>query len=192
MTSKNESYWAKVLFREFVSHFIEMTDEDIVKDVRRSIVALTKLSDDGDSFGAKMVNWANERRTVYKASAANGSMGGRPKKNDGAMVKLPEHLVYGCNENVFLTMDQHTELAKRLGNVNELARLVDNFSNALADGSKKSQNHFATLCNWISFRNEQASKGDANNTLKFEDWNEKSARIYNEAIARLEAKYGGG
>ena len=60
-----------------------MNDAEIVNDVKKSIIALTKLSETGESFGAKMVKWANERidSNAAKASAANGSKGGRPRKN---------------------------------------------------------------------------------------------------------------
>lgn len=78
----HESFWAKVLFREFTGHFIAMNEQEIVADVKASIVALTRLSEEGDSFGAKMVRWANER--IYANSEKNrinGSKGGRPRKN---------------------------------------------------------------------------------------------------------------
>lgn len=80
---RNECFWAKVLFREYLSHYIAMNDAEIVNDVKKSIIALTKLSETGESFGAKMVKWANERidSNAAKASAANGSKGGRPRKN---------------------------------------------------------------------------------------------------------------
>ena len=76
-------FWAKVLFREYLAHYIAMNDAEIVNDVKKSIIALTKLSETGESFGAKMVKWANERidSNAAKASAANGSKGGRPRKN---------------------------------------------------------------------------------------------------------------
>lgn len=79
---RNECFWAKVLFREYLSHYIAMNDEEIVNDVKKSIIALTRLSETGESFGAKMVKWANERMdsNAAKASAANGSKGGRPRK----------------------------------------------------------------------------------------------------------------
>lgn len=80
---RNECFWAKVLFREYLAHYIAMNDAEIVNDVKKSIIALTKLSETGESFGAKMVKWANERidSNAAKASAANGSKGGRPRKN---------------------------------------------------------------------------------------------------------------
>lgn len=80
---RNECFWSKVLFREYLAHYIAMNDAEIVNDVKKSIIALTKLSETGESFGAKMVKWANERidSNAAKASAANGSKGGRPRKN---------------------------------------------------------------------------------------------------------------
>ena len=80
---RNECFWAKVLFREYLAHYIAMNDAEIVNDVKKSIIALTKLSETGESFGAKMVKWANERidSNAAKASAANGSKGGRPRKH---------------------------------------------------------------------------------------------------------------
>ena len=80
---RNECFWAKVLFREYLAHYIAMNDAEIVNDVKKSIIALTKLSETGESFGAKMVKWANERidSNAAKASAANGAKGGRPRKN---------------------------------------------------------------------------------------------------------------
>lgn len=80
---RNECFWAKVLFREYLAHYIAMNDAEIVNDVKKSIIALTRLSETGESFGAKMVKWANERMdsNAAKASASNGSKGGRPRKN---------------------------------------------------------------------------------------------------------------
>jgi len=75
-----ESFWAKVLFREFTSHYITMTPKERAKDVEKSIIALTRLDANGDSFGSKMVGWANERRESKAATASvqNGALGGRP------------------------------------------------------------------------------------------------------------------
>ena len=78
--SNSKAFWAKVFFQEFQAHYIEMSDEEIVKDIKRSIVSLTKLDGNNDSFGAKMVQMANERINgrPAKASAKNGESGGRP------------------------------------------------------------------------------------------------------------------
>ena len=75
-------WWANIVFREFSAHYIDKTDEEIVKDVRESLVRLAKLDPDGGSFGAFMVSKAMERHGAApaKASAKNGRMGGRPPK----------------------------------------------------------------------------------------------------------------
>lgn len=75
-------WWANIVFREFSAHYIEKTDEEIVKDVRESLVRLAKLDTSGTSFGAFMVARAMERHgsVQAKASAENGKLGGRPPK----------------------------------------------------------------------------------------------------------------
>ena len=77
-----QPFWAKIFFMDFVGHYIGMTDKEIVKDVRESIVALTKNDGSSDSFGSMMVKSSKERimAKAAKASRENGSMGGRPLK----------------------------------------------------------------------------------------------------------------
>ena len=86
MSNRSETFWAKVFFREYLSHYIEMTDGEIVEDVRKGIVALTKLDSTNESFGSKMVKWAIERMEskASKSSRSNGALGGRPRLNAGA------------------------------------------------------------------------------------------------------------
>lgn len=59
-----------------------MSDEEIVKDIRASLVSLVKLNDSGDSFGAAMVKLAKLRLqgSAAKTAQANGRKGGRPRK----------------------------------------------------------------------------------------------------------------
>lgn len=47
-------------FSDFCSHFLSMSDAEIVKDVRDSMKDMIKANPDGESFGAKMVRKANE------------------------------------------------------------------------------------------------------------------------------------
>lgn len=81
MTAKNDRFWAKVLFREFIKHYRKMTDEQIVRDVRQSMDDLDDLVDDTDTFGSKMVRWSVGRAEQYPMASENGKKGGRPKKN---------------------------------------------------------------------------------------------------------------
>lgn len=84
MSRRNEPFWTKVFFQDFSAHFIEMTDQEIVKDIKKSLVALAKIDESNGSFGAKMVTWAKERMDTPAAEASrkNGSNGGRPPKNN--------------------------------------------------------------------------------------------------------------
>ena len=77
-----DSFWTKVLWSRFIKHFRKLTDEQIIKDIHESMDALEDNDASGDSFGAKMVAWANERRNEKAAVASreNGNLGGRPKK----------------------------------------------------------------------------------------------------------------
>ena len=68
-----------------------MSDEEIVRDIRASLVALAKLKDSGDSFGAAMVKIAKQRLqgSAAKTARANGKKGGRPKKNQETTQDAP-------------------------------------------------------------------------------------------------------
>lgn len=54
-------WWVKIFFDDFCSHFFEMSDEEIVKDVRDSVKSLLEKNQQGNSFGAKMVRDASRR-----------------------------------------------------------------------------------------------------------------------------------
>lgn len=81
MTTRNDRFWAKVLFREYIKHFRKLSDEEIVRDVRQSMDDLEELVDDTDTFGAKMVRWSFGRADQYPMARENGKKGGRPRKN---------------------------------------------------------------------------------------------------------------
>lgn len=78
-----DSFWTRVLWSRFIKHFRKLTDEQIIKDIHESMDALEDNDASGNSFGAKMVAWTNERRNEKAAIASreNGNLGGRPKKN---------------------------------------------------------------------------------------------------------------
>ncbi|SKA18804.1 hypothetical protein SAMN02745108_02825 [Fibrobacter intestinalis] len=77
------AFWTKVEWKVFIRHFRKMTKEQAGEDVMKSMDDLEEMNDSGTSFGAKMVRMANERMNsrAAKASVANGSKGGRPRKN---------------------------------------------------------------------------------------------------------------
>lgn len=74
-------FWCRVLFKEFIKHFRKMNDEQIVRDIRQSMDDLEDLVADTDTFGSKMVRWAQERAEQYPMARENGKKGGRPRKN---------------------------------------------------------------------------------------------------------------
>ena len=81
-------WWDNVIFREFAAHFISMSDEQVVRDIRESVVKVINLDESGDSFGANMVRRAKERLCGrHDVAVQNGTKGGRPRKDsveDGA------------------------------------------------------------------------------------------------------------
>lgn len=82
MGNKNDRFWAKVLFKEFIRHFRKLNDGEIVNDIKQSMDDLDDLNDSGTSFGSKMVRWSMERAEEPRAktSRENGAKGGRPPK----------------------------------------------------------------------------------------------------------------
>lgn len=56
-----ESFWCKIMFKDFVKHFRKLDEKAIIKDIKESMDALEDLCSEGESFGAKMVAWSNER-----------------------------------------------------------------------------------------------------------------------------------
>ena len=83
MPRNSDTFWSRVLFKDFIRHFRKMSPEQIAEDIAESMDALDDLNPDGDSFGSLMVRWANERMNGAFATAAreNGKKGGRPRKN---------------------------------------------------------------------------------------------------------------
>lgn len=69
-----------------------------------------------------------------------------------AAVKKSDQLVWGQFENVFLTQKQHDDFCVHVGNVNEANKIIDSLSCKLADGTKTSNNHFATLISWADWQ----------------------------------------
>ena len=79
--------------------------------------------------------------------------------------KTPDQLVWGQFENVFLTQKQHDDFCVHVGNVNEAKKIIDSLSCKLADGTKTSNNHFATLISWADWQKKNdAEKKQGNET----------------------------
>lgn len=76
----NDPSYTKICFIEFVSHFNSLDDNQVVRDIRKSIEDVERMNPSGTSFGSKMVREAMERRKspAAVASRENGKKGGRP------------------------------------------------------------------------------------------------------------------
>lgn len=75
-----ESFWCKVLFKQFISHFRKLDDSAIVKDIKDSMDALEDLNENGNSFGAMMVKLSNARIEENREKRAEaGRKGGHAK-----------------------------------------------------------------------------------------------------------------
>lgn len=69
--------WAKIMYSDFISHYSDMDDKQIVKDVRKSIEDLAEGNSRGKSFGAFIVKSTEERIKANRQQRINaGSKGG--------------------------------------------------------------------------------------------------------------------
>jgi len=118
------------------------------------------------------------RRAAYERQKRSS---GNSEKQNNLPAKLPEQLTYGARENVYLTQDQFNDLAAKVGNLNEARDLIDNLSYKLAEGSHKSNDHFATLCYWIECRKAKTTVQEP----RKESQMERNFRIANEAMERI-------
>lgn len=90
--AKSKITWSKMDFADFISHFKDMSPEEIVADVTQSIKDFENLNTDNDTFGSEQVKKATitskERRA--EASRENGKLGGRPKGSKNKSKTEPE------------------------------------------------------------------------------------------------------
>ena len=190
-------WWTKVDLKEdFCEHFCEMTDNEIVSDIRKSINSILKQRPDGNDFGAKMVKKAIERvKSKHDKAVSSGALGGaakaRNKKENEKKTenpverstksdsKEPGDLVYGSCENVFLTQDEFNKIAMDVGNLKEANSLVEDLSLNLADGKIESSNHFATLQKWAKWRKNHP------NDERLETFHERDDRNQIETMRRV-------
>lgn len=97
-----------------------------------------------------------------------------------AAVKTPDQLVWGKFENVFLTQEQHDDFCVHVGNVNEANKIIDSLSCKLADGTKTSNNHYATLVSWADWQ----KKNDAEKEREKETYVEREGRRQIEQLRK--------
>ena len=187
----NDVWWDNVKFRDFCSHFINMTPEEIAADIKESLVKLIQLDDSGDSFGAMMVKNAKLRQGSPKSEASrqNGIKGGRPKKSEKP--KPPEEnspkpeasrqvrngtKPFGKFGNVYLTDDEYAELGLAVGNQNDLNMIIDALGASLEDGSRVSSNHYATLTKWVQYRKDKEKEKEERQNANNETFAEREGK----------------
>lgn len=123
----NSIWWTKMLHKEdFCAHFCEMTDAEIVADIRKSIASFLQQRDDGEDFGARMVKKAKDRlESKSSINSENGKLGGRPRKESTAGAPTREDGVdrkYGTPANHYGDADtregsdESTTVSRNIGN----------------------------------------------------------------------------
>jgi len=98
--------------------------------------------------------------------------------------KAPEQLAWGKFENVFLTQKQHDDFCVHVGNVNEANKIIDSLSCKLADGTKTSNNHFATLISWADWQKKNDAEKNTQNTNN-ETFAEREGRRQRKILERF-------
>lgn len=166
---------------DFCEHFCEMSDKEIVDDIRKSIASFMKQREEGEDFGAKMVHKAKLRiDAVHDVRSDAGKQGGRPRKETTADAPTREDgvkpegvriapkaesgtpaklsLAYaGRGGNVRLTDDEYNMLLQEVGNKKKADKLIDSLDYELADGKKFKASHFQVLTHWNDYREEKAA-----------------------------------
>lgn len=158
---------------DFCAHFCEMTDAEIVADIRKSIASFMQQRDEGKDFGAMMVKKAKNRIESKSAiNSENGRKGGRPRKDDnGAVAEVAPKVVdedshrtaaaslaySGRSGLVRLTDDEYNMLLQEVGNKKKADKLIDSLDYELADGKKFKASHFQVLTHWNDYREEKAA-----------------------------------
>ena len=197
----NDVWWDNVKFRDFCSHFINMTPEEIAADIKESLVKLIQLDDSGDSFGAMMVKNAKLRQGSPKSEASrqNGIKGGRPRKDKESTAGATTSDVkpeasrqvrhgtkpFGKFGNVYLTDDEYAELGLAVGNQNELNAIIDALGASLEDGSRTSSNNYATLTKWVQYRKDKDKEKEERQNANSETFAEREGRRQRKILERF-------
>ena len=104
----------------------------------------------------------------------------KPLTRSNNETKTPDQLVWGQFENVLLTQKQHDDFCVHVGNVNEANKIIDSLSCKLADGTKTSNNHYATLVSWADWQ----KKNDAEKERGKETFSERDGRRQIEQLRK--------
>lgn len=189
----SEAYWAKTFFRDFLSHFIGMTKEEMAEDIAKSLKAVAKLDENGDCWGCEMVRSATERMNgkAAKAHKESGKLGGRPKKQTEpnnevqfGKTEQPQHeqsellpvqqkpkvekKKFGEFENVLLTDGEVSKLQSRCNTLQiNFNDVISRLSSYKAQKGVKYKSDYAAILNWVLNRCvEEKNKTDGRKSFQ--------------------------
>lgn len=164
----SEAYWAKIFFRDFLSHFIGMTKEEMGEDIAKSLKAVAKLDENSDCWGSVMVRSANDRMNGLAAQAhkESGKLGGRPKKTtepapaeekakpqkskEKSIVQTKQKNTFGEFDNVSLTDDEISKLKVKCNQLGiDFSKVISTLSNYKAQSGKKYKSDYAAILQWV-------------------------------------------
>ncbi|MCF0221100.1 MAG: hypothetical protein HUK19_02280 [Fibrobacter sp.] len=137
-----------------------------------------KRQDSGRLGGLKKAE--NQRKNTQQQNAVKTA------------VKTPNQAVYGRFENVYLTTEQFNGLANDFGNINELKAAIESLSSELEEGRTVSQNHYATLVRWASYRKSHPEEEQQQQQQRFETVSEHNMRVLRQGLEYTRRKYGAG
>lgn len=134
-------------------------------------------------------DYQNTSTSTNKSTSTNtkGNINTTPYKKGVCITTAPAredegfdpYETYGCIENVKMSPEQYRHLIEEFGEqaVNEV---VDDFSCKLADGNAGSNNHYATIRSWLSYRrrNDTGSVPMSNNPSATETEEQNCRRIW--------------
>lgn len=129
---------------------------------------------------AKQENQANQYQRRKESNGAANLQTMPEKHPESDRTATNGQLVWGQFENVFLSQEEFNELARNVGNLNKARELVESLSAGLADGSKESKNHFATLTHWANYRKSKAEEEEFSGT-RYESVTEHNRRVSEKA-----------
>lgn len=93
-------FWVKMEFADFCSHYLNMTQKEVFKDVKQSMADMMSGNAAGKSFGAKMVAKARERLAkLGPINSENGKKGADAKWNKIPLPKTKQEVIEFAIDN---------------------------------------------------------------------------------------------
>ena len=93
-------FWVKMEFADFCSHYLNMTQKEVFKDVKQSMADMMSGNSAGKSFGEKMVAKARERLAkLGPINSENGKKGSNAKWNKIPLPKNKQEVIEFAIDN---------------------------------------------------------------------------------------------